>query len=117
MLSIYGSLFFAAASNLEDKLPKVQNARHAVVIVRLRGMENVGSTFITVLTRYHQALHAHDCKLLLAEISKGVLDQLERTGMLEKLGEANIFPETPRVYYATRQALRAGTDWLNTPAV
>jgi hypothetical protein len=36
--------------------------------------------------------------------------------MLEKLGEENIFPETPRVYYATRQAIRAGQSWLDTPA-
>jgi SulP family sulfate permease len=117
LLAVHGSLFFAAASNLEDKLPKAQQTQHAVVILRLRGIENVGSTFITVLTRYQQALHARNSKLLLAEVNAAVLDQLERTGMLEKLGEANIFPETPRVYYATRQALRAGTDWLNTPAV
>jgi hypothetical protein len=82
----------------------------------MRGMENVGSTFMTVLTRYHKALQAQDSRLLLAEVSDGVLEQLERTGMLEKLGEANVFPETPRVYYATRQAIRAGNDWLNPPA-
>jgi SulP family sulfate permease len=58
VLTVYGSLFFAAASNLEDKLPKVQNAQRAVVVLRMRGMENVGSTFMTVLTRYHKALQA-----------------------------------------------------------
>lgn len=116
VLSVYGSLFFAAASNLEDKLPKVQNAQRAVVVLRMRGMENVGSTFMNVLTRYHKALQTQDGRLMLAEVSDGVLEQLERTGMLEKLGEANIFPETPRVYYATRQAIRAGNDWLSAPA-
>jgi sulfate permease, SulP family len=117
VLTVYGSLFFAAASNLEDKLPKVQNAQHAVVVLRMRGMDNVGSTFMTVLTRYHKALQAQESRLMLAEVSDGVLEQLERTGMLEKLEESNIFPETPRVYYATRQALRAGNDWLNAPTV
>ena len=116
VLTVYGSLFFAAASNLEDKLPKVQNAQHAVVVLRMRGMENVGSTFMTVLTRYHKALQAQESRLMLAEVSDGVLEQLERTGMLEKLEEANIFPETPRVYYATRQAIRAGQSWLDAPA-
>ncbi len=115
VLTVYGSLFFAAASNLEDKLPKVEKARHAVVVIRLRGMENVGSTFINVLTRYHKALHTKDSRLMLAEVSDGVLEQLERTGMLEKLDEANVFPETPRVYYATRQAMRAGRSWLSAP--
>ena len=116
VLTVYGSLFFAAASNLEDKLPKVQNAKHAVVILRMRGMENVGSTFMNVVMRYHKALLAQDSRLMLAEVSDGVLEQLERTEILKQLGEENIFPETPRVYYATRQAIRAGESWLSTPA-
>ena len=74
------------------------------------------STYINVLDRYHKALQAQDGKLLLAEVSDGVLEQLERTGLSERLGEANIFPETPRVVYATRQAIRAGESWLSTPA-
>ena len=71
---------------------------------------------INVPDRYHKALQAQDGKLLLAEVSDGVLEQIERTGLLERLGEENIFPETPRVVYATRQAIRAGNDWLNMPA-
>jgi hypothetical protein len=73
-------------------------------------------TYIDTLDRYHKALQAQDGKLLLAEVSAGVLEQLERTGMLEKSGEANTFPETPRVVYATQQAIRAGESWLSTPA-
>ena len=71
---------------------------------------------INVLDRYHKALQAQDGKLLLAEVSDGVLEQIERTGLLERLGEENIFPETPRVVYTTRQAIRAGESWLSTPS-
>jgi STAS domain len=81
----------------------------------MRGMDNVSSTFMNVLSRYHKGVQTQGGKLLLAEVSDGVLEQLERTGMLEKLGEANIFPETPRVYYATRQAIRTGQSWLDAP--
>ena len=62
---VYGSLFFAAAKNLEEMLPAVDQTTHAVVAIGLRGKSEIGSTFITVLQRYAQALQAHDSKLML----------------------------------------------------
>lgn len=110
VLTVYGNLFFAAASNMEDRLPKP--SPRGVVVLRMRGLDNIGSTYITVLDRYQQALRAQGGELLLADVSAGVLEQLERTGLLSRLGEENVFPETPRVYYATRQAYRAAQNWL-----
>jgi SulP family sulfate permease len=112
VLTVYGNLFFAAASNMEDRLP--QPTPRGVVVLRVRGLDNIGSTYITVLDRYQQALRAQGGELLLADVSAGVLEQLERTGLLARLGEENVFPETPRVYYATRQAYRAAQNWLAT---
>jgi SulP family sulfate permease len=115
VLTVYGSLFFAAASNLEDKLPKAQAALRAVVILRMRGVQNIGSTYVNVLDRYNQELQARSGKLMLADVSAEVLEQIERNGLLVRLGEENVFPETPRVYYATRQAIRAADKWLSVP--
>ena len=39
LLQIYGSLFFAAAKNLEEMLPAVDQTNHAVVAIGLRGQE------------------------------------------------------------------------------
>jgi sulfate permease, SulP family len=107
VLTVYGNMFFAAASNLEDRLPKPQADQRAVVVLRMRGLDSIGSTYITVLDRYSKGLQAQGGKLLLAEVSVGVLEQLERTGLLDHLGEENVYLETPRVYFATRQAIRA----------
>ena len=52
LLHVYGSLFFAAAKNLEEMLPEVGDADHAVVAIILRGKSEIGSTFVTVLQRY-----------------------------------------------------------------
>ena len=68
MLQVYGSLFFAAAKNLEEMLPAVDQTTHAVVAIGLRGKSEIGSTFITVLQRYAQALQAHDSKLMLVGV-------------------------------------------------
>ena len=56
LLHVYGSLFFAAAKNIEEMLPAVGDATRAVVAINLRGKSEIGSTFVTVLQRYAQAL-------------------------------------------------------------
>ena len=53
VLQPYGSLFFAAAPVFEAQRPDVTDGAHgSVVIIRLRGKEDIGSTFISVVTRY-----------------------------------------------------------------
>lgn len=115
MLQIYGSLFFAAAKSLEEMLPKVDNTTRAVVALGLRGRTEIGSTFITVLQRYAEALQARDSKLMLVGVDPRVLDQLARTGLLQRLGEENVFPATSQVGEAMNQAAAAAYAWLGQP--
>jgi len=112
MLMVYGSLFFAAAKNLEEMLPAVDEARGAVVAIGLRGKTEIGSTFVGVVQRYVQALHAHDSKLMLVGVEPGVRDQLAKTGLMALIGEENVFLSTPRLGEAMNQAAAAAYLWL-----
>jgi SulP family sulfate permease len=112
MLMLYGSLFFAAAKNLEEMLPAVDKTRHAVIALGLRGKSEIGSTFVTVLQRYAEALHAGDNRLMLVGVEDAVHSQLRRTGLLALVGEENIFMATPRLGEAMNQAVTAAYAWL-----
>ncbi len=112
VLYIYGNLFYAAADAFEKSLPEVENARQAVVILLLRGYEDVGSTVNEVLHRYTQALLASGGKLILAGVSPTLRAQLQRTGMLSLIGKENIFPATKTIGEAGNAALRAANEWL-----
>jgi sulfate permease, SulP family len=112
MLQVYGSLFFAAAKNLEEMLPAVDQTSHAVVAIGLRGKSEIGSTFITVLQRYAQALQAHDSKLMLVGVDTAVRDQLAKTGVLKIIGEENVFLATPQLGGAMNAAAEAAYAWL-----
>jgi SulP family sulfate permease len=117
LLNVYGSLFFAAAKNLEEMLPEVGDAGHAVVAIILRGRSEIGSTFVTVLQRYAQVLLDRDSKLMLVGVDPAVRDQLARTGVLKLIGEENVFVATPQIGEALNQAVAAATTWLGqTPA-
>ena len=107
-----GSLFFAGAAEFEEDLPSAGEARRAVVILRLRGRKEVGSTFLRVIDRYAKALQKNGGKLILVGVSQPVYDQLRRTGMLAELGEENVYLATRLLGESALQAWREGQDWL-----
>jgi len=109
----YGSLFYAAAKTLEENLPAAEDARQAVVIFLLRGYENFGSTMITVLDRYNQTLQANGGKVMLAGVSANVMLQLERTGLLDRIGRENVFPVHKQWGVAAYEAYEAAQAWLD----
>jgi SulP family sulfate permease len=112
ILHIYGSLFFAAAKNIEEMLPAVGDSTRAVVAFSLRGKSEIGSTFMTVLLHYAQSLQARQGKLMLVGVDQLLRDQLAKTGVLDLLGEENVFVATPQLGVALNQAVSAANTWL-----
>jgi SulP family sulfate permease len=112
LLWVQGSLFFAAAKAVEELLPAVDQTDHAVVAIGLRGKSEIGSTFITVLQRYAQALQSRNSKLLLFGVDPSVRSQLAKTGVLALIGEENVFLATPQLGEAMNRAVAAAHAWL-----
>jgi sulfate permease, SulP family len=105
ILTAYGSLFFASAPVFEAQLPAVTERTHdSVVVLRLRGKEDLGSTFIQVLVRYAERLQAADSHLLLAGVHQHALGQLTGTGAIDILGAANVFPAEADIGSSLAQA-------------
>jgi len=115
MLQIYGSLFFAAAKSLEEMLPALDDTTHAAVLIGMRGRDEIGSTFVTVLERYTKDLQAHDSKLMLVGVSSDVYSQLVRSGLRTLIGDENIFPATAQLGGPMNRALAAANQWLGQP--
>ena len=110
----YGSLFFAAAPLFEKQLPDVtEETYNTVVILSLRGHEDLGSTFLTVLKRYTADLQKHHSKLMLAGISSSVMDQLEKTGLIKEIGRENVFAATEQIGQAGLAAWDAAEKWVS----
>jgi SulP family sulfate permease len=108
LLDIYGSVFYAATEVIEKALPDVRGSHNAVMIFRLRGRGEVGSSSIGLLRRYAEDLQAGGGALLLAGVGATMTDQLRRTGLLDVLGEDSVFPAHGMVYESTDEALAEG---------
>jgi len=112
VLQPYGSLFFAAAPVFESQLPQVTpGSSGSVVVLRLRGKQELGSTFITVVQRYAQALDAAGSRLMLAGVADPVYRQLEATGTLQTLGPDSVFAATPQLTQSVQRAIAAAQAW------
>ena len=112
VLQPIGSLFFAGAAKFEDQLPAVGQAQRAVVIIRLRDRDEVGSTFINIVKRYARALSAQGNLLILAGLSAHVLEQLEDTNLLELIGKQNVFQAEADFGASVEQAFSRAEAWM-----
>ena len=113
VLQPYGSLFFAAAPAFESQLPVPEDtSRRSVVIFRLRGHTDLGTTFMQVLKRYASALAAVDSKLVIVSAVERIQDQLRATGVTDVIGADNIYTGDNRVGAALKHAYADATAWI-----
>lgn len=105
VLTTYGSLFFASASVFAGQLPvATDESKGSVVILRLRGKEDLGSTCIRTITGYHDSLQAVGAHLILVSVGERVLTELRNTGAMDHLGEDTVFAPAARM----GESLQAG---------
>ncbi|KRE29450.1 sulfate transporter [Agromyces sp. Soil535] len=113
VLQPYGSLFYASAPVFEAQLPKVgADSRGSVVILRLRGIDELGLSSIAVLGRYLDDLEEHDSTLWLVVASDRVRDQLGAGGLLERLGPERLYRSSEWIGEAVRRAHRDALEWV-----
>lgn len=112
-LQPYGSLFFAAAPVFEEKLPEVTGeSTNSVVILRLRGRSDIGTTFMDVLERYARSLIDVDSRLMIVSASDRIQEQLEVTGVTAVVGRDGIYPSDERVGATLSRAFEDATQWV-----
>lgn len=113
VLMPYGSLFFAAAPKFEKELPEVIPAStNSVVILRLRGRNDLGTTFMDVLRRYGLSLAAVGSKLMIVSATERIQEQLQVTRVTEAVGAENIYPTDERLGATLKRAHRDARAWV-----
>jgi SulP family sulfate permease len=98
---------------LEEILPSAQESNQSVVILQLRGLDNIGSTFIRVIERYAQNLQANGGKLYLTGVHPRVVEQLELTETTETIPEEAIYLAEDKLGASTQDAYQSARAWLD----
>jgi SulP family sulfate permease len=113
VLQPYGSLFFASAPVFETQLPAVGSGPSgSVVILRLRGRSDLGTTFMDVLYRYATSLLEVGSKLVVVSADARVQEQLEVAGITALIGAHNVYPTDERVGATLTRAEEDAERWV-----
>jgi SulP family sulfate permease len=115
VLQPYGSLFFASAPVFEAALPRVDaTSRRSVVIVRLRGHMDLGTTFIDVLAQYATQLDQVGSRLVVVSVDSRVVRQLSVGGVIDIVGPSGVVVGDERVGAALARAVADAEEWIDS---
>lgn len=112
VLNVYGSLFFAGARTLAERLPSPAGAVRPTVVLRLRGYTQVGATLVEVLDDYADELAEAGGRLYLSGVDEDVSEHLRRAGKLDLEGAVRLVPAVDDLGASTRHAVADARAWL-----
>ncbi|WP_201774442.1 SulP family inorganic anion transporter [Demequina sediminicola] len=105
VLQPYGSMFFASSPVFDAQLPKVtSDSGGAIVIFRLRGIDQVGLSHIDVLRRYCSSVIGQGGTVKFVLNDANVRQQFERERLVSLVGEDNVYMGSEWLGRATRAA-------------
>ncbi len=116
VVNIHGSLFFAGARTLAERLPTPEGAERPVVILRMRGHSQVGATLVDVLDDYAERLAAAGGRLYLSGIDSSLLAPLMRASKLRDGNDPVFYGATERLGESTERAVSDAKAWRYAPA-
>jgi SulP family sulfate permease len=113
VVDIYGSVFYAGADIIGGLLPKAGGSHRPAVVLRLRGRADIGSTFLGIVERYRGEIEQAGGILLLAGVGPELHEQLERTGVLDAIGEDRVCEAQSTLTASVSVAVDSAQQWLD----
>jgi sulfate permease, SulP family len=113
VLHYEGASMFAEMGRLDESWPRLDDARHAVVIYHVRTLPDVpSSTIIKALARRARQLTENDCRLMVVGLDPALLKVFTRTGLVALLGSDNVITRTPGFFEALDRAYDEANAWV-----
>lgn len=101
--SIDGPFFFGAAEKLEHTLESIQSHMDTVVL-RMGRVPFVDATGLQTLSEMIDDFHRRKTRLVLCEVRPNVREKLERSKVIEKIGEDGVFETLEAFVSANKSA-------------
>lgn len=104
---------FAEVARIDEKWPRAEGTRKAVVVLSLWALPDVPSSVaIKALRRWADQLTAHHGRLIIAGVSPETREVLQRGGIGDLLGPDGIVEATDRAFEAIEIATARGREWI-----
>jgi len=90
VFEIKGPFFFGAAYKFKEAISVMENTPK-VVIIRMLHVPIIDATALNALMNVYKDMKKHHIGFMLSEIQPGVFTEMEKYGLLDKIGERNVF--------------------------
>jgi SulP family sulfate permease len=112
VLDVYGSLLFAGARTLQNRLPTPTGSELPVVVLRLRGRTTLGATAFIVLADYAERLSSAGGHLFLSGVQPDLLEQLQKSHRVDLRDAVTVVPASETMLESTQKAFDEAYAWL-----
>lgn len=109
ILDYEGNGFFGEVPAIKKLIPSTQNVQNSVIIWRMRGVEDVHSTFLKWMKQFIEKFQTNGNRFIIEGVEPHVLQELKRSGILNSIGKENIFPSEPGIFVALKKAIKSAS--------
>ena len=109
-LQLEGNLFFAAADELQDRFRALVGGPAELVILRLKRTHMLDATVMRVIEQFALRMREKDGHVLLCGVRPRMAKRMEGFGLIEVIGEQNVFLADEAVFGSARRALRRAEE-------
>jgi SulP family sulfate permease len=118
VFAVDGSLHFAGARMLENQWPKLEpHTRRPVIILELRGRNNIGATLTEVLLAFYEKIEKAGGRFYITELGERSYATLRTQAASENLGGMRILKQEAIIGNSTEQAVIEAQAWLANDAL
>jgi SulP family sulfate permease len=110
-----GELFFGSAPDFESQLESIEEAiddQLRVLVVRVKHVRNPDAVCMHHLRDFLARVRGRGLAVCLSGVKDGFYRTLQRSGIVDLLGEEHVFREVPQVWTSTTSAVEWAYDQL-----
>jgi SulP family sulfate permease len=117
VIRVDGSLYFASAGYLEDKVMEKLASKPELrfVVIDAEGINRIDATGEEMLSQLVGHLQENGIELLFSRMKRQVFDVLERGGLVDRIGRDRFFPRTDRALEYAWERLGEDHDLATCP--
>ena len=113
-LQLEGDLFFGVADELQDRFASLLNGGPRVVILRLKRTHYIDTTVLSVFDQFARKMAARDRHVILCGLQDELKHKLRSFGLIDIIGEHNVFETGFGVFGSAKLAYRRARDLLGS---
>lgn len=105
VINLSGTIHFNASENLKKQFHE-SLMKEKVFVIRMREIEEIDLTTIREVEKFIEDVYDYGGKVIICGVNQNLKKSLEKYGLINKIGEENIFMKENVIFYSTTEAIK-----------